>query len=231
VGDQYFQKRCIDRIISFHEAGKTILFCSHNLYQVRTICERVIWLRDGKIALMGGAQRVVDEYESYLRERMVQEVAAREVAPSRQAPEAGPRQFPWITEVILSVEGESAPRNQFQTGENVAITVSYEVPDPPTVVHVGVIICRNDDVRCYGTGTHVEGVGLPTSSGKVTLILPNLQLLSGEYYIMVFLLDQTGLHPYDQRRKECTFWINQPFLALGICQLEHHWKVEAKAGA
>ena len=124
MGDQYFQKRCIDRIISFHEAGKTILFCSHNLYQVRVTCERVIWLRDGKIALMGEAQRVVDEYESYLRERMVQEVAAREVAPSPQAPEAGSRQFPWITEVILSVEGESAPRTQFQTGESMALTVS-----------------------------------------------------------------------------------------------------------
>lgn len=111
VGDFYFQKKCIDRIISFHEAGKTILFCSHNMYQVRTICERVIWLRDGKIALMRDAQRVVDEYESYLRERMVQEVAAREVAPSAQAPEVGPRQSPWITEVILSVEGESAPKD------------------------------------------------------------------------------------------------------------------------
>jgi ABC-type polysaccharide/polyol phosphate transport system ATPase subunit len=232
VGDQYFQKKCIDRIISFHEAGKTILFCSHNLYQVRVICEQVIWLRDGQVTLMGETQRVVDEYESYLRERMVKEVAARDVARSPVPPrEAGAAGFPWISDIRLGLDGEQAPRTQFQTGENMAITVSYEVPDPPTLVHVGVIICRNDDVKCYGIGTHVEGVAPPASSGKVTLFLPNLQLLSGEYHISVYLLDQTGLHPYDQREKAVGFWINQPFLAMGICQLEHEWRCETRAGA
>src|SRR3990172_5725364 len=119
VGDQYFQKKCIDRIISFHEAGKTILFCSHNLYQVRLICAQVIWLRDGQVTLMGETQRVVDEYESYLRERMAKEVAARDVAhspvPPRESAAAG---FPWISDIRLSLDGEQAPRTRFQTGEN-----------------------------------------------------------------------------------------------------------------
>jgi len=230
VGDQYFQKKCIDRIIEFHESGKTIIFCSHNLYQVRVICEQVVWLRDGRVALMGETQRVVDEYESYLRERLAKEADARQVA-APQAPKSAPSGFPWISDIRLALEGEQTPRGQFQTGDSVAITVSYEVPDSPTVVHVGVIICRNDDVKCYGIGTHVEGVAPPTASGTVTLLLPNIQLLSGEYYISVYLLDQTGLHHYDPREKAIGFWINQPFLALGICQLEHYWKVEAKVEA
>ena len=37
VGDQSFQKKCTDRILHFKQVGKTILFCSHNLYQVKTL--------------------------------------------------------------------------------------------------------------------------------------------------------------------------------------------------
>ena len=47
VGDLYFQKKCIDRIFEFRGRGKTILFCSHSMYDVRQICDEVIWVKLG----------------------------------------------------------------------------------------------------------------------------------------------------------------------------------------
>src|SRR6266702_2675654 len=44
VGDGHFQKKCVDKIREFQESGKTILFCSHALYLVSSICRRTLWL-------------------------------------------------------------------------------------------------------------------------------------------------------------------------------------------
>lgn len=219
VGDQYFQKRCIDRIESFRKAGKTILFCSHSLYQIRLICDEAIWLKDGQVAMAGETSRVVAAYENYLREREVPRVPAPMV-------DQGPRNFPWISRVRLSRGGEEFECDQCMTGDDLTITVQYEVPDPPTIVHVGIIVVRNDAVQVFGTGTHVADVKPPTCSGSVRLRFPRLTLLSGEYTVSAYLLDEHGLHVYDQREREIAFQIVQNIQALGLCHLEHRWEVE-----
>ena len=219
VGDQYFQKRCIDRIESFRKAGKTILFCSHNLYQIRLICDETIWLRDGAVAMAGETSRVVAAYENYLREREVPRAPVPVV-------DQGLRTFPWISGVQLSRGVEGVERDQFMTGEELTITVRYEVPDPPTAVHVGVILVRNDAVQVFGTGTHVAGVKPSTFSGSARLHFPHLSLMSGAYEVSAYLLDEHGLHVYDQREREFKFQVVQNVQALGLCYLEHRWEVE-----
>ena len=61
VGDGYFQKKCMDRLITFIERGGTLLFCSHAMYYVSAFCQQVLWLREGRIAAAGGAPDVVRE--------------------------------------------------------------------------------------------------------------------------------------------------------------------------
>ena len=43
VGDQHFQKKCIERIMPFRRSGCTILFCSHSPYHIRHLCDRALW--------------------------------------------------------------------------------------------------------------------------------------------------------------------------------------------
>jgi teichoic acid transport system ATP-binding protein len=222
VGDQYFQKRCIDRIEAFRKAGKTILFCSHDLYYMRLICDEVIWVKDGRIAVAGNPSHTVAAYENYLRER---EAAKESVAVVDQ----GPKMFPWICRVQLHRDGDDVPRDQFVTGEDLTVTVEYEVPQPPTVVHVAVLIHRNDDVLVFATGTHVADVSPPTCSGGVQLRFPQLALLAGSYDVSVSLLDEHGLHIYDRRPREFKFEVIHNIKALGLCHLEHNWEVEAVA--
>jgi len=226
VGDQYFQKRCIDRIEAFRKAGKTILFCSHNTYQVRMICDQVIWLRDGRVAMIGETLKVVDEYESYLRDRISEKTSAP-TAPRPAGRDLGPKPAPWISEASLIVNGQAVSRQTLETGDDLTVAVSYEVPRAPTTVHVGVRILRNDGIECYGIGTHLDGIAPPPTSGRVILRFPNLQLLAGEYFVCVHLLDESGLHPYEGLWKACSFWVSQPFIALGMLQLKHEWSVEA----
>ena len=69
VGDLHFQKRCIDRIMNFRSSGKTILFCSHSMYHVEEICDRAIWIKDGRIELEGESREVALAYSNYERGR------------------------------------------------------------------------------------------------------------------------------------------------------------------
>ena len=67
VGDLYFQKKCVDRIFQFRNSGKTILFCSHSLYDVRQICDEVVWIKDAKVEMQGPPQDVTVAYANYER--------------------------------------------------------------------------------------------------------------------------------------------------------------------
>lgn len=222
VGDQYFQKRCIDRIEDFRRAGKTILFCSHNLYQIRLICDETIWLKEGQVAVAGETSRVVAAYENYLRDRELPKVLPLAI-------DEQPRTFPWIAGVRLTRGvDDDAERDHFMTGEDLTITVEYEVPQPPTIVHVSVFLDRNDAVQVFGTATHVADVAPPTCSGSVRLHLPRLALMSGAYAVSVFLLDEHGLHVYDQRVREFKFQVVQNVQALGLCYLDHRWEVKVR---
>ncbi|HEX2163414.1 MAG TPA: ABC transporter ATP-binding protein, partial [Thermoanaerobaculia bacterium] len=61
VGDGYFQKKCMDRLQAYVEAGGTLLFCSHAMYYVSAFCQRALWLRQGRVEALGPVDRVVRE--------------------------------------------------------------------------------------------------------------------------------------------------------------------------
>ncbi|OIN65676.1 transposase [Exiguobacterium sp. KRL4] len=68
VGDQTFYNRCIDKMNEFKNEGKTIIFVSHSLTQIRSFCERVIWLEYGQVKQDGTTKEVVPEYKKFLTE-------------------------------------------------------------------------------------------------------------------------------------------------------------------
>jgi lipopolysaccharide transport system ATP-binding protein len=63
VGDADFQRRCLERMKHFKAQGRTIVFVSHNLAQVREFCTRALLIEDGKAVLDGDPATVCDEYE------------------------------------------------------------------------------------------------------------------------------------------------------------------------
>jgi lipopolysaccharide transport system ATP-binding protein len=62
VGDAAFQRKCLGKISSFAQAGRTVLFVSHSPEAVRNLCSRVVWLKGGRIAEDGPAGTVVENY-------------------------------------------------------------------------------------------------------------------------------------------------------------------------
>lgn len=62
VGDANFQKKCFDKMKEIKSSGTTIVIVSHSMDQIKSICDRVIWLEEGKIREDGDAYQVCDDY-------------------------------------------------------------------------------------------------------------------------------------------------------------------------
>lgn len=80
VGDAAFQRRCLKKFYDIRDAGCTILFVSHDQYQVKSICNRALYLNQGRQVEFGQAGRVIDRYtidmQAALREFEEREAAA-----------------------------------------------------------------------------------------------------------------------------------------------------------
>jgi lipopolysaccharide transport system ATP-binding protein len=65
IVDGEFQERCIQEIGRLHREGRTVIFVSHSLDQVRALCSRVLWLERGRVRRLGPPSDVLDEYERH----------------------------------------------------------------------------------------------------------------------------------------------------------------------
>ncbi|MBK9237101.1 MAG: ABC transporter ATP-binding protein [Rhodoferax sp.] len=67
VGDGAFARKSFDRIMRLKDAGKTILFCSHSMYQVEALCSRALWIEAGAVRMIGSAAEVTSAYGASLK--------------------------------------------------------------------------------------------------------------------------------------------------------------------
>ena len=125
VGDAAFVPKCLDRIDDFRRRKKTILFVSHDLSTVSKICNRVAWIKNGKIKMLGEPKRVVDAYMQDVTEEQEAEFRDRKEErrrPSRsfrrrrrmgrpfpRDPDDQPRPKPTTTAVNAPAAGQADP--------------------------------------------------------------------------------------------------------------------------
>jgi lipopolysaccharide transport system ATP-binding protein len=76
VGDGAFARKSFDRIMDLKARGVTILFCSHNIYQVEALCENAIWLDQGRVRASGPARGVCQAYNEFLDQKSAGQSAA-----------------------------------------------------------------------------------------------------------------------------------------------------------
>lgn len=67
VGDQHFQDKCLNKMKELRKDGKTMVFVTHSMDQVKKLCDRAVWISDGKIKKDGPVKNVVDEYLSEIK--------------------------------------------------------------------------------------------------------------------------------------------------------------------
>ena len=222
VGDGYFQKKSIDRITDFHRHGGTLLFCSHALYYVAMLCDRAIWLREGREAASGPAEAVVRKYEAFLQEK---ERRASEPALFSNRTTDG-RRPALLTDVVVH-DGSGYPRAEFGSGEAFAVDVAFQTVDPDLAFHVRVGIDRSDGVQVFALDTRGQPWA-PIHGGstfRVRLHVPELLLAQGDFKVYAFLTDEKALHLHDVRILDPGFTVVPPDYTVGLMQPNHSWSL------
>jgi lipopolysaccharide transport system ATP-binding protein len=241
VGDGEFARKSFERIMALKEAGKTILFCSHSMYQIEAICNRAIWLKEGRIALAGAPATVVTAYNDYLANlnhapASIPASLAPPALPDDAAPpppddaaiSPPPRGTARIDHITLST-GEATGRELMLQSGTSTLRVCVDFASDPTLPapSVGVCLTHSNGMTVASAGSHNDGVTLSRQAsghGSATLVLPALPLLKGNYSVDVYLMCERGVHVYESALQAARLQMTQTGLELGLVTLPHHWE-------
>ena len=231
VGDASFIPKCLDRIDDFRRRKKTILFVSHDLATVEKICDRVIWLKNGRIAASGEPKRIVDAYlqdvtvkqEKAFEKKSEAAAVATEVAVEERRENRWGRREIEIRHVTLrSLQGQ--PKHVFSPDEGMIIEMDVVAPAPTDDFVFGVGLFNSQGVSCYGTNTHLEDLESVRidGEGRVEFRIGKLNLINGTYYLDVAVHKRDG-YPYDYHQNLYSFLVSSPLKDVGVARLAHEW--------
>ncbi|HVS02670.1 MAG TPA: ABC transporter ATP-binding protein [Thermoanaerobaculia bacterium] len=225
VGDEAFAHRCLRRIDEFLAAGGTLLFVSHSLPLMESLCDRVLWLEQGRVQALGSPRRVVDAYRQAVAEA---EGRLHQAAQQEAAAEEEDEALRWgsgqaeIRAARLLVDGEE--RYHLRTGERVEVALAVAVAEPLDDFVFGIAISTPRGHEVWGTNTDLEGWRPRRLAGaaEVAIACPSLQLAPGEYCVDLAVHARDGA-PYDYRRRALTFTVTAERAVAGVYAPPHRW--------
>jgi ABC-2 type transport system ATP-binding protein len=182
VGDEAFQKKCLDKIAEFQAEGRTILFVSHSLDLVQEICDRGVVLDHGRIVFDGDPEFATGWLRSIFG------VAKPAVVPP--PPDEGFR----IGDIVVSDEKGGPPRDRFAAHDPLAIRLEVELSDRYAAmvrgVHLTVMGVGNVPVFAMEATDRC----LPTEGGRWVLdfTVKDCPPLSGRFIVGVQFDDADG---------------------------------------
>ena len=231
VGDGAFSRKSFDRIMDFKEAGKTILFCSHSMYQVEVLCDRVIWLEHGRIRKEGAPVGVISEYSELVRmaaprNESLGSVVQEEANETNEVKnEAGA--IPRILEVLVKVDGQTSEVHKIISEKSdLEVTVLFDPGNGIPLASVAIAISGGDGRILSSAGSVHDNVVLSVNDqgqGVAKIMFPALPLLRGNYYLDAALLCEKGIHLYEAARQVAELFVEQEGSERGVVKLPHQW--------
>ncbi len=247
VGDAAFQAKCFNKLREIKARGTTIVIVSHSLGQIEQICDRSIWIDDGKIKLEGKPRDIHPYYLEFMGKKQYKEIEeSRDIIIEEKLNQtASPEETMmgidnafddidnkrWgngdarITKVrICNASGEE--ETVFKTGEDMKIIIEYKTKFKLDDVVAGIGVFRNDGVNCYGSNTRIdkmEQIKLK-SNGKIICYISEMDLMPGEYKLDLALHTADGFD-YDYYKDAKSFVVYSDIQDVGIVRLNHKWEI------
>jgi len=158
VGDAYFQHKSFERIRSFRRAGTTLLIVSHDRSAIQSICDSAILLENGRMAMHGKPEAVMDYYNALLAEREGQTVRQEMLADGQVQTVSGTGEA-GILSVRMLDERERAI-DAAEVGQPVVLEVQVEVRQDIERLVLGFMIKDRLGQAMYGINTHRQELAL-----------------------------------------------------------------------
>jgi ABC-type polysaccharide/polyol phosphate transport system ATPase subunit len=220
VGDVNFQKKCMKKFYEIKESGATILFVSHDSYQVRQACSRAILLDKGKLIAHGSSDSVVSEYQYLLENNSRYEGEKLQNSNVDSKVE--------IVDVQL-VNEHGQMIQECCSGDSIKLVANIKINDLEYIEKLTFVVnlYRHDDLYICGTTTAMEHI-LPFNAHnemKVEVEFPKIPLLAGRYKWRFAVNDENGLGIYTEMVPVCEFKVQDNFEAVGVINLNRNWHV------
>ena len=152
VGDAYFQHKSFERIRSFRKAGTTLLIVSHDRSAIQSICDTAILLENGRLAMRGKPEEVMDYYNAMLAQREGQIVRQEMLANGQVQTISGTGEAAIISVRLLDAHGRSL--EVAEVGQPVVLEVQTEVREDIERLILGFMIKDRLGQAIYGINTH-----------------------------------------------------------------------------
>ena len=204
VGDYLFQQKCMDRMTEIMSGGATVVFVSHNLRAVSTLCPNSLLLERGQVRRIGPSNEVIQTY-----------LAAGHAARQLDSDHAVR-----VSNVWLGPPGST--RVEFASEELLEITVEAVARTPQRDMSVVIEIVDDSQYSVFDTCTQRLGAGpLDLAAGeklRVTFRV-RLQLAEGSYHVNAYLHRYVTNKAFDQWMSAATFFVGGTPLIRGVANL------------
>jgi lipopolysaccharide transport system ATP-binding protein len=215
VGDESFQRKCVQWMERYLRNGGTMLLCSHGMYHVQTLCQKAAWLHQGRLRAYGDSFSVTQDYLAWHEEKRREESAFGDR-----------KQYAGEYYMLRSVATRNAggsPTVEFAMDDTIDVRLEIYSPDDRTpVALVGLV--RADGTPVYGTHSNERGF-VPQRIGPnryaFGVRFPRCALIPGKYQLRGHALDPEGLRLYDT--VESSFVVRGATRDYGLVRLEHEW--------
>jgi ABC-2 type transport system ATP-binding protein len=243
VGDEAFQRKCLDRVKRFQREGRTIVFVTHAADLVRQVCDRAAVLDHGHLVAVGTPAEAVRSFREHLLRQNRHEEAAQvsadliEPAPAAGAPPADGAEAPItvvaearpdapvpssvaITDVRLEHPGQGE-RPYLFPGEPLAITVSYSAQERVDGAAFGITVHDRGGNLIFGSNTLDLGVDVGPLEGRGMVVFSTeaVPLLDGTYLVSVDVHAQDQGTVYDWHEQRYQFEVMNPGRIAGQVHL------------
>ncbi len=226
VGDERFQRKCVDRVKQFQEEGRTILLVTHSADTVRSICDRGVVLSHGRLVGEGEP----GEATRIFREGLMAEGAGMSIAdpavPAAPGSNAGgldegerPVRFRSVHRVYSG--DNSVP--YMCTGDDLTIRVEFEALYPTDDVVFSLEIRNEENYTIMRTDTTIIGVSIDAPPGVSVMHfgIVNMPMLDGSFSFAVGVQSRGGIL-YDWQENAGTFEVMNPGKMSGFLRMDVH---------
>jgi ABC-2 type transport system ATP-binding protein len=225
VGDAAFQQKCLGRIAEFQRSDATIVFVSHSAGAIRMVCDRAIWVANGRIQADGHPDEVLQSYERGLT------LAA---AADESAPIGGVQGLDWRSARLHGVHvlNGDAPTDRFLSGDPFAIEVYYEVvEDVAPAVVLTITTLEGEIIAVLDNRSDLESTGTPPGLRRALFSVDALPLLEGRFAVAARLDPPEGGHSYHRVERCAEFSVFAQGRGYGPVAFPGRWSVDAVAPA
>jgi ABC-2 type transport system ATP-binding protein len=192
VGDAAFRRRALEALRQLMTDGKTVLFISHDMWNVRRLCDQVLWMEEGRVKDYGAAGEIA---ERYMSEVNVQALANQGTA--LQSHRGGTGEIRYTGVEIVDTGGRTAVL--FAPGDTLVVRASYRADRPVArpVFQVAVIDVDTGLVITTATSRPGDAPDRVDASGTIECRFPRMPLRPRQYILRLGITDSHQLASYD----------------------------------